>query len=65
MIWTAIIIIVMIELGMILYIATNTENIMKLNNRIDGLHERIDALRDFIMQKIENDYQQLKKNLCK
>lgn len=39
----------------------NSKEIRDLNNRIDGLHERIDTLRDFIMQRIENDYQRLKK----
>lgn len=36
-----------------------------INRRIDGLHERMDTLRDFMMQRFENDIQSIKNKLHK
>ena len=60
---------ILVSIGIIIFLLgfitfqnnINADNIHALNNRIDGLHERIDTLRDFIMQRIENDYQRLNK----
>jgi hypothetical protein len=62
MIWAVIIVATILIVTVILCVMDSTREINKANARIDGLHERIDSLRDFIMQKIENDYhERLKK----
>ena len=34
----------------------------RLNRRIDGFHERLDTIREFIMMRFDNDITELKKN---
>jgi hypothetical protein len=41
----------------------NFHNHHNLSKRIDGIQERIDNLRDMIMQKQENDMTDLKKKI--
>jgi hypothetical protein len=37
--------------------------ISKTNERVDGFHERLDVLRDFILQKQENEINCIKQGL--
>lgn len=65
MIWVVIGLLITIIIFLLLSSTDSYKEQRDLNLRIDGIQERIDGLRDMLMQKIENDYQQLKKDIRK